>query len=110
MMMIKLIYCITKKRGMSDDEFFRYWKEVHGPIGARIPNVRRLVQSHRLNLEEDRASDFDGVAELWFDDLEALRSARRSPEWRVSTDDERNFIDHKRVAYVVTEEHVIVNR
>jgi hypothetical protein len=27
--------------------FFRYWKDVHGPIGARIPRLRRLVQSHR---------------------------------------------------------------
>jgi hypothetical protein len=29
--MVKLVYCITKKAGLSDDEFFRYWKNVHGP-------------------------------------------------------------------------------
>lgn len=108
--MIKLVYCITKKRGMSDHDFFHYWKDVHGPIGARIPNLRRLVQSHRLNLSDDRVSDFDGIAELWFDDVPALLQARRSPEWKESNEDERNFIDHKRVAYFVSEEHVIVHR
>jgi len=108
--MIKVVYCITKKRGMTDVEFSHYWKDIHGPIGARIPNLRRLVQSHRLNLEEDRAPDFDGVAELWFDDITALGRARQSPEWKTSTEDELNFIDHKRVAYVVTEEHIIFNR
>ena len=35
--MIKLVYCITKKPGLTDEEFFHYWEHVHGPIGARIP-------------------------------------------------------------------------
>jgi hypothetical protein len=24
--MIKLVYCITKKAGLADEEFFRYWE------------------------------------------------------------------------------------
>ena len=48
-------------------------------------------------------------AELWFDDLESLLTARQSPEWKASTDDEANFIDHSKVAYFVSEEHVIVD-
>jgi hypothetical protein len=34
--MIKVVYCIHKKAGMSEQEFFDYWKNVYGPIGARI--------------------------------------------------------------------------
>jgi uncharacterized protein (TIGR02118 family) len=106
---IKLIYCITRKPGMTHEEFFRYWKEVHGPIGARIPGLRRLVQSHGLGLPGDgKTPDFDGVAELWFDDAAALLAARASPEWRASTADEENFIDPSRTAYLVSEEHVIL--
>jgi len=109
--MIKLVYCITKKPGLTDEEFFRYWKKVHGPIGARIPGLRKLVQSHRQTVPEDKHdSDYDGVAELWFDDVEALLAARRSPEWRASTKDEANFIDHHKVAYFVSEEHVILDK
>jgi len=107
--MIKLIYCITKKRGLADEQFFHYWKNVHGLIGARIPRLRKLVQSRRIFVPGDqRAPDYDGVAELWFDSVDDLLAARESPEWRASTADEANFIDHTRVAYLVTEEHVVL--
>lgn len=106
--MIKLVYCISKKSDLTDDEFFHYWKHVHGPIGARIPGLRRLVQSHRVTIPGDEhVADFDGMAELWFDDADALLAARRSSEWRASSEDEAHFVDHARVAYFVTEEHVI---
>jgi uncharacterized protein (TIGR02118 family) len=108
--MIKLVYCITKKAGLTDQEFFQYWKNVHGPIGARIPSLRRLVQSHRLSIPEDQYQpDYDGVAELWFDNIEALLAARESPEWKSSNEDEANFIDHSKVAYFVSEEHIILD-
>jgi uncharacterized protein (TIGR02118 family) len=106
---IKLVYCITKKPGLTEEQFFHYWKDVHGPIGARIPNVRRLVQSHRIPISGDtRPPDYDGVVELWFDDEAALLEARKSAEWKASTADEVNFIDHSRVAYFVSREHVIL--
>ena len=108
--MIKLVYCITKKPGLTDEEFFRYWKNVHGPLGARIPGLRKLVQSRRMTVPADKyASDYDGMAELWFDNVEALLAARTSPEWKASSEDEGNFIDHNKVAYFVSEEHVILD-
>ena len=111
MVMVKLVYCITKKAGLTDEEFFRYWKNVHGPVGARIPQLRRLVQSHRITVPGDKYQpDYDGMAELWFDDIEALLAARQSPEWKASTDDEANFIDHSQVSYFVTKEEVILDQ
>ncbi|MGB8985173.1 MAG: EthD domain-containing protein [Candidatus Sulfotelmatobacter sp.] len=109
--MIKLAYCITKKAGLSDEEFFRYWQEIHGPIGARIPHLRRLTQSRRLTIPGDsRPPDFDGMAELWFDDIDSLLAARKSPEWKASGDDETNFIDRDKTAYFICQEHVILQR
>jgi uncharacterized protein (TIGR02118 family) len=109
--MIKLVYCISKKAGLSDEQFFNYWQNVHGPLGARIPQLRKLVQSHRLTVPGDKLHpDYDGMAELWFDDMAALLAARQSPEWKASTDDEANFIDHRKVAYFVSEEHIITER
>ena len=32
---VKLTYCICRKPGLSQEEFSRYWANVHGPIGAR---------------------------------------------------------------------------
>jgi uncharacterized protein (TIGR02118 family) len=109
--MIKLVYCITKKPGMSDRQFFDYWERIHGPIGARIPELRRLVQSHRVSVPGDKHKpDYDGMAELWFENVAALLAARQSPQWEASEQDEANFIDHKKVSYFVSEEHVILER
>jgi uncharacterized protein (TIGR02118 family) len=109
--MIKLVYCITKKAGLTDEEFFRYWKDVHAPIGARLPGLRRLVQSHRMIVPGDKYQpDYDGMAELWFDDMQSLLAARQSPEWQATSQDEVNFIDRDRVAYFVSEEHIILDR
>jgi uncharacterized protein (TIGR02118 family) len=109
--MIKLVYCINKKAGLTDEEFFRHWENVHGPIGARIPQLRKLVQSQRLTAPGDkRRPDYDGMAELWFDDMEALLAARQSAEWKASSEDEANFIDHNRVAYFVSEERVLLDK
>jgi uncharacterized protein (TIGR02118 family) len=106
---VKLTYCICRKPGLSREEFSRYWAEVHGPIGARIPGLRRLVQSQALEVQGDtRSPDFDGMAELWFDDLEAILRARRSAEWSAATADEASFVDPSRTAYFISEERRIL--
>ena len=107
--MIKLVYCFAKKPGLSFEEFSRYWHDVHGPIGSRIPGLRRLVQSVALHEPRDAHSpSFDGMAELWFDDVETLLHARSSREWQASTEDEQHFIDHTRTAYFLSHERVLV--
>jgi uncharacterized protein (TIGR02118 family) len=107
---IKLVYCFARRPGVSLEEFSRYWHDVHGPIGRRIPGLRRLVQSHPVSdPDAGRPPSFDGMAELWFDDVAALQAARQSPEWRSSSDDEAHFIDASRTALFLTVEREISN-
>ena len=107
--MVKLIYCISKKKDMSVEEFQRYWRETHAPIAGAIPGLRRYVQSHVVTAVYDRAPPpYDGAAELWFDDDDALREAMRTPETAAALEDEKNFIDHSRVASFITTENVVV--
>src|SRR5437764_14317926 len=63
---IKLVYCITRRPGMTLEEFSRDWGEGHAPIGRRIPGLRRLVQSHRVMDPPDLPA-FGGMAELCID-------------------------------------------
>lgn len=109
--MVKLIYCISKKPGTSVEDFQRYWREVHAPIAGRIPGLRRYVQSHVVpeTYGAGRAPGFDGAAELWWDDMNALRAAMDTPEVQAALEDEKNFIDHSRVASFITTEHVVVS-
>lgn len=107
--MVKLIYCISKKPEMSVEDFQAYWRNVHAPIAGAIPGLRRYVQCHVVPETYARTTPpFDGAAELWFDDLDALRAAMRSPEVAAAVEDEKNFIDHSRVASFITVEHPII--
>ena len=74
--MVKMIYVFTRKPELSVEEFQRYWRETHAPIAARIPGVRRYVQCHVLPelYERENLPPYDGAAEVWFDDMDAVRA------------------------------------
>lgn len=88
--MIKLISLLNRKEGMSKDEFMRAWVDEHAPMAASVPGLRRYVLS--FILDEPRRPDVtaedysaDGIAELWFDDEEAMKRVLASEEllrWR----------------------------
>ena len=81
-----------------------------GRSPARIPGLRRYVQCHVVPslYGGPTAPAFDGAAELWFDDMDALRAAMQSPETKAALEDEKNFIDHSRVASFITTEKPVV--
>jgi len=107
--MVKIVYCISKLSNLTDQEFHRYWREVHGPIAGKIPSCRKYVQSHAIHRPlNNQEPSYDGVAELWFDDWEALEEAMRTNEAAAAIEDERNFIDHSRTAFFIAEEHHVV--
>ena len=108
--MIKSIVFFKRKPGMSVEEFRRYWREEHPKVVTALPGIRRYVQSHPTEsaYQDGREPVYDGVAEVWFDDWEALRASGRSPEWQAVAADEANFIDPNNRRLLVTEEHVIV--
>jgi len=102
---VKIVYCISKLPHLGNEEFHRYWREVHGPIAGRIPGCRKYVQSHTIHRAlSGREPSFDGVAELWFDDWAALEAAMASKEVAAALEDERKFIDHSRVASFIAED------
>ena len=105
--MLHILYFITRKPSLSDEEFHRYWKDTHGPIAARIAQTWRYEQSHRIPLEGTN-SPYDGAAEAWIEDQAALDALRTSAEYvNGALADEPNFIDMNRVEWLVTHDHVI---
>lgn len=110
--MIHIHYFITRLARLSDEEFHRYWRETHGPIVTRIKQLRRYVQSHRIAAPGHVGSDspYDGVAEVLVDSLAALDELRKSKEYLDGAlADERNFIDLRRVEWMATQDHVIID-
>jgi uncharacterized protein (TIGR02118 family) len=80
--MVKAIFVASRLPGLNLLEFSRRWEHVHGPLLARVPGLRRYVQNHVVPAAAGGGlQTHDGWAELWFDDLGALRAALGTPEW-----------------------------
>jgi uncharacterized protein (TIGR02118 family) len=108
--MIKSVVFFKRKAGMPVDEFQAYWRTHHAKVVSALPGVRRYVQSHtRPSIYARREPVYDGIAELWNDDVEALRAMMRHPHYQVVRADEANFIDGATMGGLVTREHVIVD-
>ncbi len=108
---VKNVEFVTRKVGMDVDAFQRYWREMHGPLAATIPVIRRYVQSHvrRSAYEGGRRPAWDGVAITWFDDTAAMRASAASPEYARVRADEANFVAPD-PPFIITREHVIIAR
>ena len=106
---VKNVEFVTRKPGMAVDVFQQYWSQVHGPLAALIPVVRRYVQSHtrRAAYEAGRAPLYDGAALTWFDDTQAMRASAATAEYARVRADEANFITAN-PPFIITREHVIV--
>lgn len=105
----KIIEIVHRKQGMSVEDYQRHWREVHGPLGATIPAVRRYIQNHpRMSAYANgRQPVCDGYAMVWFRSMADMRSSPETDEYRRTMEDEPNFIDHGKLDFVITKEHVI---
>lgn len=121
--MIKLVFCLRRRPDMTAQAFQQYWLGTHAALvkaRAGILGIRRYVQTHTADLPGLHRSlqhrnggapaPYDGVAELWFDSLESIRSddpARQKAAAELLAD-ERNFIDLPNSPMWFAREHLIV--
>jgi uncharacterized protein (TIGR02118 family) len=122
--MIKMVYCLRRKPGLTREEFQRYWREQHALLVKRVApdlNVRRYVQSHTLAgdalamVAEVRGSagrEFDGVAELWWDSVDSIVAAVSTEAGQQAgaalVEDETRFIDLPNSPIFFAEEIAVV--
>ena len=106
--MIKSVVFFKRKAGMSVEDFQRYWRTRHAEVVSKLPGAKRYVQSHtRPSIYRTREPAYDGIAEIWSDDMAALREMTRHPHYQAVRADEANFIDSASMQGIVTREHVI---
>jgi uncharacterized protein (TIGR02118 family) len=120
--MLKLVFVIRRHEDLSPEEFHGYWLQEHGPLARRLLEplgARRYVQTHTLDTDlngalaaaRGTAEAYDGLAEVWWDSLDALRAVFSSEEGlranETLTEDEAKFIDFGRSSIFMTEEHPI---
>jgi len=101
---VKNVEFVVRRRDLEVEEFHRYWREHHGPLAARIEPIRRYVQSH--SVDDPQTRSYDGIASTWFDDTAAMRVSATTEEYRLTREDEANFISGH-LPFVITREHVL---
>jgi uncharacterized protein (TIGR02118 family) len=90
---------LRKKPEWNNERFRDYWQNSHGPLAARVPNLREYWQNvvtDRLQRGIDFARgpwDFDGVSQLWFDDTTNADHAFRDSDIAAALiEDESRFL------------------
>ena len=106
---IKVVSFFKRRAGLSVDAFQEHWRTRHAELVVQLPGIRRYLQNHTLpSGYKKKEPDFDGVAEAWFDDTQALRVSGASDAYRAVKADEENFIRASSIGSVLTNEIVIL--
>jgi uncharacterized protein (TIGR02118 family) len=84
--MIKSFSLLKRREALSHEDFVRHWHDVHVPMSADVPGLRGYIvstiveQQTRSDVPGFAMAPFDGLAQVWFDDLEARARAGASVE------------------------------
>jgi uncharacterized protein (TIGR02118 family) len=111
--MVKLTCLIRRKEGMSPEEFHAYWRDQHGPLVLSTrsgSHVLRYEQHHRPLSDYGPNDDgqYDGVTEQWFESMAEYQAHIAEKDFADVWADLPKFLDVDRLAFVVTEEPVVI--
>lgn len=106
--MVKMVIFFKRKPGLSVEAFQSHWREAHAGLIVKLPGIRRYVQSHTLASSYRKGEPaYDGVAESYFDDTQAMKALAKSPEYAAVLADEPDFIDRASMGSIITDEHIV---
>ena len=109
--MLKFMVVLYRKPELSETEFHRFLREVHGPMALQIPGLRKYIQNHITPDPTRKHPGWDAIVELYFDDWSSMESAWATPEGKAATADVGEFADLSRSSWsVVTEEEYLAGK
>jgi hypothetical protein len=126
MKMLKMVMCVKRLPSLTREEFDDYWLNKHAAFVVAHKDalkIRKYVQTIPLPnpaaqaaLQSSRGTipaDFDGLGQVWWDDMASHLSARQSEEGlrilSLLLEDEKKFVDHSQsVLWYATERDIIV--
>src|SRR4029453_8894903 len=74
--MQRVVIYLQRQTALPQPLFFDWWLGQHRALAEQLPGLRQYIISLATDAQE---GPFDGMAELWFDDLEATHAAFASP-------------------------------
>jgi uncharacterized protein (TIGR02118 family) len=107
---VKNIEFVNRRAGMALKPFRAYWRDVHGPLAAKIPVLHRYEQNHLAIGEYDKKDvpPYDGLAITWFASTADMKRGTTTPEYAATRADEPNFLPDGHLPIIITREHVVI--
>jgi len=88
--MVKMVVLLVRAESLTYEEFLTHWEEKHVPLVEELPGVERYVTSHPTDPEK---SAYDGVAEVYFEEMADLGAAFDSEAGEALLADAEEFSD-----------------
>jgi uncharacterized protein (TIGR02118 family) len=109
LLMIKTMALLSRRPGVAPEQFDAHWHHPHGdPLSLAIDTLRHYVQSTRKDVEPvSSAATYDGIAEVWLDDVETAAGLTEHPKFAAAQADQINFMQPDAVRYLMTEERAV---
>jgi len=102
--MQRLVFYLKRRPELSQSLFFDWWLGRHRALAEQLPGLRQYIISLAADTQE---GPFDGMAELWFDDLAAADVAFASPAGQAThADAEAHVVQLERLPLT---EHTILD-
>src|SRR3954451_5478017 len=73
------------------DAFERHYAETHTALAEAVPGLRRFEAARGFATPDDSAVPYQRIAELTFDDMDALQAGMGSSQGQAAVDDLANF-------------------
>lgn len=88
--MFKVAVLLVKSEDLTHEEFVDYWESTHAPLVEEMPGLERYTMGVPGRPEQ---SAYDGLAELYFEDFEAMRESYASEAGEAVQADAGRFTD-----------------
>jgi uncharacterized protein (TIGR02118 family) len=107
--MAKLLVLSKRREGLSRERFRSYCLGTHAAKVLELPGLRRYSQGHvRDGAYAVGEAVLDCVEQLWFDNVDAILTARRSVQQDIVRADYRLFAEERYIHTMLVQEHWII--
>ncbi len=111
--MIKTIAFISRKPGLSHEDFVRHYEEHHAPLALKhFTTFRKYVRNYPVAMPGADEPGFDCITEFWFDDIEGALKVQeilgdyKTEVGRIFLEDEERFQDRGKTRSFLVDERV----
>lgn len=107
--MIKVITIVTRRPDISEDDFRREY-EIQAQIVQEVRDMglKRYVQNVVLPDPQGGEPPYNGIAELWFENMEVVQKVIASPNFAKAAAHLPAFVDDEKTITVFVEEKDVI--